>query len=122
MYDEREADARRGLRSRQLQRHEGRRLGNAAHASEQPAAAVGALFGVDDPAANKVALKPLAIATAAIDMPGCRHAVVTCDLNLCLSDGVNEINCNPGAPGEPLKAQADALNWDIDKAVNLLTR
>jgi predicted transposase YbfD/YdcC len=29
---------------------------------------------------------------------------------------------NPGAPGEPLKAQADALNWDIDKAVNLLTR
>ena len=29
---------------------------------------------------------------------------------------------NPGAPGEPLKAQADALNWDIDKAVNLLIR
>jgi predicted transposase YbfD/YdcC len=29
---------------------------------------------------------------------------------------------NPGAPGEPLKAQADVLNWDIDKAVNLLTR
>ena len=29
---------------------------------------------------------------------------------------------NPGTPGEPLKAQADALNWDIDKAVNLLIR
>jgi len=28
---------------------------------------------------------------------------------------------NPGAPGEPLKAQADALNWDIDRAVNLMT-
>ena len=27
---------------------------------------------------------------------------------------------NPGTPGEPLKAQADALNWDIHKAVNLL--
>jgi len=29
---------------------------------------------------------------------------------------------NPGAPGEPLRAQADALNWDIERAVNLLVR
>jgi hypothetical protein len=28
---------------------------------------------------------------------------------------------NPGEPGEPLKAQADALNWDIERAINLLT-
>ena len=28
---------------------------------------------------------------------------------------------NPGEPGEPLKAQADALNWDIDRATKLLT-
>ena len=28
---------------------------------------------------------------------------------------------NPGEPGEPLKAQADALNWNIDRAINLLT-
>ena len=28
---------------------------------------------------------------------------------------------NPGEPGEPLKAQADALNWDTDRAINLLT-
>jgi hypothetical protein len=28
---------------------------------------------------------------------------------------------NPGEPDEPLKAQADALNWDIDRAINLLT-
>jgi len=28
---------------------------------------------------------------------------------------------HPGEPGEPLKAQADALNWDIDRAVKLLT-
>lgn len=27
---------------------------------------------------------------------------------------------HPGEPGEPLKAQADALNWDIDRAINLL--
>ena len=29
---------------------------------------------------------------------------------------------NPGTPGEPLKAQADALNWDIERAINLLTQ
>jgi predicted transposase YbfD/YdcC len=28
---------------------------------------------------------------------------------------------NPGGRGEPLKAQADALNWDIDRAAKLLT-
>lgn len=28
---------------------------------------------------------------------------------------------NPGGPDEPLKAQADALNWDIGRAINLLT-
>lgn len=27
---------------------------------------------------------------------------------------------HPGEPGEPLKAQADALNWDIERAINLL--
>jgi hypothetical protein len=27
----------------------------------------------------------------------------------------------PGAPEEPLKARADALNWDIPCAVKLLT-
>ena len=27
----------------------------------------------------------------------------------------------PGGPDEPLKARADALNWDIDRAVKLLT-
>ena len=29
---------------------------------------------------------------------------------------------NPGGRGEPLKAQADALNWDIERAINLMTR
>lgn len=28
---------------------------------------------------------------------------------------------NPGGPDAPLKARADALNWDIDQAVKLLT-
>jgi hypothetical protein len=28
---------------------------------------------------------------------------------------------NPGEPDEPLKAQADALNWDIERATKLLT-
>lgn len=28
---------------------------------------------------------------------------------------------NPGGPDEPLKAQADALNWDIERAIKLLT-
>jgi hypothetical protein len=28
---------------------------------------------------------------------------------------------NPGRPDEPLRAQADALNWDIDRATKLLT-
>jgi hypothetical protein len=28
---------------------------------------------------------------------------------------------HPGEPGEPLKAQADALNWDIGCAINLIT-
>lgn len=27
----------------------------------------------------------------------------------------------PGQPDEPLKARADALNWDIDHAVKLMT-
>ena len=27
----------------------------------------------------------------------------------------------PGAPDEPLKARADALNWDVNRAVKLLT-
>ncbi|MFO0825816.1 MAG: transposase [Gemmataceae bacterium] len=29
---------------------------------------------------------------------------------------------SPGGADEPLKAQADALNWDIDRAVKLLTQ
>jgi len=29
---------------------------------------------------------------------------------------------NPGGKGEPLKAQADALNWDIERAINIMTR
>lgn len=29
---------------------------------------------------------------------------------------------NPGSRGEPLKARADALNWDIERAINLMTR
>ena len=28
----------------------------------------------------------------------------------------------PGEADEPLKARADALNWDIQRAVKLLTR
>lgn len=28
---------------------------------------------------------------------------------------------HPGEPGEPLKARADALNWDIGRAINLFT-
>jgi hypothetical protein len=28
---------------------------------------------------------------------------------------------NPGEADEPLRAQADALNWDIGRAINLLT-
>lgn len=28
---------------------------------------------------------------------------------------------HPGEPAEPLRAQADALNWDIGRAINLFT-
>ena len=51
-----DADVGRGLRTRQLHRHKGRRLGNTARDGEQPAAAAAAcdLFGAHDPAARQV--------------------------------------------------------------------
>jgi hypothetical protein len=53
----------------------------------------------------------------------CRRRGLAERFTTLLSAAVSALRVlNPGKPGEPLKAQADALNWDIDKAVNLLTR
>ena len=39
-----------------------------------------------------------------------------------LTAAVNVLRAlNPGEPDEPLKAQTDVLNWDIDQATKLLT-
>ena len=52
----------------------------------------------------------------------CRRPGLAQRFTTLLSAAVSVLRVlNPGAPDEPLKAQADALNWDIDRAVNLLT-
>jgi predicted transposase YbfD/YdcC len=53
----------------------------------------------------------------------CRRPGLAERFTTLLSAAVSALRVlNPGVPGEPLKGQADALNWDIDKAVKLLTR
>lgn len=52
----------------------------------------------------------------------CRRPGLAERFTTLLSAAVSALRVlNPGAPGEPLKAQADALNWDIHRAVRLLT-
>jgi hypothetical protein len=52
----------------------------------------------------------------------CRRPGLAERFTTLLSAAVSVLRAlNPGAPGEPLKAQADALNWDIERAVNLMT-
>lgn len=52
----------------------------------------------------------------------CRHPGLAERFTTLLSAAVSVLRVlNPGRPGEPLKAQADALNWDIERAIKLLT-
>jgi predicted transposase YbfD/YdcC len=52
----------------------------------------------------------------------CRRPGLAERFTMLLSAAVSVLRVrNPGEAGEPLKAQADALNWDINRAINLLT-
>jgi hypothetical protein len=52
----------------------------------------------------------------------CRRSGLAARFTTLLSAVVSELHVlKPGAPDEPLKARADALNWDINRAVKLLT-
>ena len=52
----------------------------------------------------------------------CRREGLAARFTTLLSAAVSALQVlKPGAPHEPLKARADALNWDIDRAVKLLT-
>ena len=56
------------------------------------------------------------------DRHSCRRTGLAARLATLLSAAVSVLQVlKPGAPGEPLKARADALNWDIQRAVKLLT-
>jgi len=56
------------------------------------------------------------------DRHACRRPGLAERFTTLLSAAVSVLRVlNPGEPGEPLKAQADALNWDIHRAINLLT-
>jgi hypothetical protein len=56
------------------------------------------------------------------DRHTCRRAGLAERFTTLLSAAVSVLQVlKPGGPVEPLKAQADALNWDIDRAVKLLT-
>ncbi|MDY3557398.1 hypothetical protein R5W24_006589 [Gemmata sp. JC717] len=57
------------------------------------------------------------------DRHTCRRPGLAVRFTTLLSTAVSALRVlNPGAPSELLKAQADALNWDIHKADNLLIR
>jgi hypothetical protein len=52
----------------------------------------------------------------------CRRKGLAVRFTALLSAAVSVVQVlKPGAPQEPLKARADALNWDIDRAVKLIT-
>lgn len=52
----------------------------------------------------------------------CRRPGLAERFTTLLSAAVSVLRAlNPGRPGEPLRAQADALNWDIERAINLMT-
>lgn len=56
------------------------------------------------------------------DRHTCRRSGLAERFTTLLSAAVSALRVlHPGARGEPLKAQADALNWDIHKAVRLVT-
>jgi len=52
----------------------------------------------------------------------CRRKGLAVRFTTLLSAAVSVLQVlRPGRPDEPLKARADALNWDIDRAVKLIT-
>lgn len=52
----------------------------------------------------------------------CRRTGLAERFTTLLSAAVSVLRAlNPGGHGEPLKAQADALNWDIQRATKLMT-
>ena len=56
------------------------------------------------------------------DRHTCRRPGLAARFTTLLSAAVSALQVlEPGAPNEPLKARADALNGDIDRAVKLLT-
>jgi hypothetical protein len=56
------------------------------------------------------------------DRHSCRRPGLAERFTTLLSAAVSALQVlRPGGRDEPLKAQADALNWDIDRAVKLLT-
>ena len=56
------------------------------------------------------------------DRHTCRRPGLAQRFTTLLSAAVSVLQVlKPGVPDEPLKARADALNWDIGRAVKLLT-
>jgi hypothetical protein len=56
------------------------------------------------------------------DRHSCRRTGLAERFTTLLSAAISTLQVlKPGGPDEPLKARADALNWDIDRAVKLLT-
>ena len=56
------------------------------------------------------------------DRHSCRRPGLARRFTTLLSAAVSALSVlKPGARDEPLKARADALNWDIDRAVKLIT-
>jgi hypothetical protein len=56
------------------------------------------------------------------DRHTCRRPGLARRFTTLLSAAVSALSVlKPGAPNEPLKARADALNWDIHRAVKILT-
>ena len=56
------------------------------------------------------------------DRHSCRRKGLAERFTALLSAAVSVLQVlKPGAPEEPLKARADALNWDIPRAVKILT-
>lgn len=56
------------------------------------------------------------------DRHTCRRPGLAPRFTTLLSAAVSALQVlRPGGPDEPLKAQADALNWDIGRAIQLLT-
>jgi len=56
------------------------------------------------------------------DRHSCRRPGLAERFTTLLSAAISALQVlKPGAPDEPLKARADALNWDVQRAVKLLT-